>query len=136
MEECSYYHDDSQKVSLMRCHTHGGKKAIDCALDVRAENSRLLLQVRELQDIVRLCVEQGGLSFHVEGGKCPEDDTCDCPDALRVNAAMKGYTEKRVASGPKNERHDCDHCACSCSDCSNRCPHGIKVGDGPCGLCG
>jgi len=46
-------------------------------------------------------------------------------------------TEKRVVSGPnKNERHDCEHCVCSCSDCSNRCPHGIKVGDGPCGLCG
>lgn len=80
------------------------------SLCLEEELSAANLQVGELQDIVRLCVSQGGLSFHVEGGKCPEDDTCDCPDALRVNAAMKGYTEKRVEPSP-NQWAICGWCA-------------------------
>jgi hypothetical protein len=68
---------------------------------------KLKLQIHDLQGIVHLCIEQGGLNFHVEGGKCPEDDTCDCPDALRVNAAMKGYTpEVRWAKKCEDDKHD------------------------------
>lgn len=107
------------------------------------------LQVHELQDIVRLCVEQGGLSFHVEGGRCPEDDTCDCPDALRVNAAMKGYTEKRKSEGCVDDQHrgtECKCCHMIAHCCSHHCCCFYRCKDcrhaefehekGPCGFSG
>lgn len=53
------------------------------------------LQLHEAQEVIKLCIDQGGLGFHDEWRKCPEDDTCVCPDVKRVNSAMKGYTEKR-----------------------------------------
>src|ERR1043166_5187940 len=101
------------EVKLLRDAIDKSNIALAEAVETKEERNRLLLQVHELQDIVRLCVEQGGLSFHVEGGKCPEDDTCDCPDALRVNAAMKGYTEKRVVLSQN------DHCATGQSQVSS-----------------
>lgn len=76
---------------------HDGKPCVQCV-------ACLLLQIHELQEIVKLCVDQGGLNFHVEGGRCPEDDTCDCPDVKRVNAAMKGFTEKRKCEAPRCAR--------------------------------
>ena len=48
-------------------------------------------KVQVLQEVVAMCISQGGLNFHVEGGRCPEDDTCDCPDQKKVNMAMEGF---------------------------------------------
>src|SRR6185369_2975471 len=81
--------------------------------EIMEQFDKLKLQIQELQK----CAD----SYHTTRGCC------------RALAAHQAKTEKRVASSLiKNERHDCEHCVCSCSDCSNRCPHGIKVGDGPC----
>lgn len=60
-------------------------------LKERGISRTLELQIRLAQEVIVLCIDQGGLSFHVEGGKCPEDDTCDCPVKKKVDAAMKGY---------------------------------------------
>jgi len=102
------------------------------------ELDAIKLQVGALQDFIYRVIDQHGFNVHTDE-KCPEDDTCECPLAVEANKLLTGYTEKRVVSNPKkNERHDCEHCICSCTDCGGcgSCPHGIKVGDGPCGLCG
>ena len=72
----------------------------------KEQRDNALLQLSEAQEVIKLCIDQGGLSFHDEWRKCPEDDTCDCPDVKRVNAAMKGYTEKRVDEQQKS----CPYC--------------------------
>lgn len=75
-----------------KCDICGGfTRDYECIRCYRRKIEVLELQLREAQEVITLCVDQGGLSFHVEGGKCPEDDTCDCPVAKKVNAAMKGY---------------------------------------------
>lgn len=91
---------------------------IRCPACVLQELDSAKLQLREAQEVINLCVAQGGLSFHDEWRKCPEDDTCDCPDVKRVNAAMNGYTEKRKhmccwENGGTHAAHTrgCD-CAC------------------------
>lgn len=60
--------------------------------DVIEERDFLLLQVNELQALLFAMFDKCGADLHEDG--CPEDDTCGCVMAQRVNAAMKGYTEK------------------------------------------
>lgn len=57
-----------------------------------AELQTALMEKKELQEIVVGLLEEDGLQ-HESG--CPEDDTCACVFVKRVNAAMKGYGEKR-----------------------------------------
>lgn len=73
----------------------GEQQAKGVARALLEEREEALAKVRELQEIVALLVDQGGLEFHDEAGLCPEDDTCDCRVARRINAAMKGYDESR-----------------------------------------
>lgn len=60
--------------------------------DTAALRFHALEVIKELQDVVALCIDQG-VSLHVDDGTCPEDDTCNCPNVKRVNAAMKGFRE-------------------------------------------
>ena len=78
----------------MRCQGCAGafvKSVIDVALAEKMQESNRLID--ELREMVDLAVDAGGFSFHEEG--CPEDDTCDCPDVKRVNAAMGDFKSKR-----------------------------------------
>lgn len=65
----------------------------ECRAILRAKRDAMVLQISELQNILHDLAEWGGNDWHKNS--CPEDDTCDCPKAKRVNAAMKGYAEKR-----------------------------------------
>jgi hypothetical protein len=51
------------------------------------------LQIEELQYLLHRTIEWGSHPFnHIK--KCPEDDTCRCPEIKRLNDAMKGFMEK------------------------------------------
>lgn len=86
--------------------------------------------IDELREMVHLAVDAGGFSFHEEG--CPEDDTCDCPDVKRANAAMGDFKSKGSKTSinlPTSEKRFCDDCNepgdhmhlhgayCSCKKC-------------------
>ena len=47
----------------------------------------------KLQDLVYVLVDECGADIHDEEG-CPQDDTCECPMAARVNEALKGWEPK------------------------------------------
>ncbi len=57
-------------------------------------------QVRELQQILAAALESGEIDVHDENPACPEDDTCDCTWAKKINAAMKGYDELGLLQVP------------------------------------
>lgn len=73
------------------------------------EVKKLLLQNRLLQELVAEFVEGGEIDPHEEDPKCPQDDTCECKRAKRLNDALRGYEEKRKCdmTGPCEDGHVC-----------------------------
>jgi len=67
---------------------------------LKDEKAKLLLQLGEAQDILASMLIAGEIDVHGEDPKCPQDDTCACPWAKKINAAMKGYAEEWKHSGP------------------------------------
>lgn len=99
-----------------------GKHGIDCIecyrlsyADAQDEVKRLNLQVHELQEIVAEFVEGGEIDLHEEDPKCPQDDTCSCARAKKLNAAMRGYTEKPIDAIYLNSTR-CVDCGASLTD--------------------
>ena len=142
LESCNFFADKF-------CVTHNQpekecrKKAVDEWDRLRLKYEETLLQLDEER---KAAWKKLALVILGNGGTVGVDKSCTLLDLSKYEIVDSetpwGWQltcrEKRVASGPnKNERHDCEHCSCSCSDCnSRRCPHGVAVGDGPCGLCG
>lgn len=79
---------------------------------LKDEKAKLLLQLGEAQDILASMLIAGEIDVHGEDPKCPQDDTCACPWAKKINAAMKGYAEEWKHSGPGlspiTEKPKCD----------------------------
>lgn len=46
--------------------------------------------VKELQDTIYALVDEMGADVH-EDDTCPQDDTCSCKNAERVNLALHGW---------------------------------------------
>jgi hypothetical protein len=45
--------------------------------------------IKEMQALIFALVDEGAAEIHEEG--CPQDDTCCCPLAARVNAALHKF---------------------------------------------
>ncbi len=75
------------------------------------------LQKHELQEILARMLDAGEVDLHGEDPKCPGDDTCACPWAKKIGAAMMDYTEKRNHPCPKCGHEPETHGQlCRCTD--------------------